>query len=962
MIVRRLVCVFALGVLFTLPAHAQEASLGGTVTDATGAVLPGVTVTAVSEASGNTFESVTDERGQYRVSTRTGTFRVTAALPGFASTVRTVVLLVGQQGTLNLELAPSGVAENVTVTGEAPLIETTSSSIGGNIDPRQMSELPLNGRNWMDLTLLASGARGNASADVPLQGQGFWQLNVDGQQVTQLLAGTQQPRYSRDAIAEFEFVSNRFDATQGRSAGVQVNAITKGGTNKPAGTFSGFFRDDNFNAADFIQKRVIPYSNQQLSATFGGPIRKDRIHFFANYEYEHEPQTVTYNSPYPSFNFDQQGTRIEHKGGGRVDVQFTPQLRAAVRVAKYDQHLPFLTGGGAALHPSAAAFADRRSHQWFGNLTQVVNSRTINEIKTGWAAYAWTNDNYVITDPSKRGLDGFTSGTRVPRIVLRGYQIGAATNSPQDIKWSTTSVRDDFTTSYTAKGRHDLKVGGEYLRTQSYLLWCSFCNGRLDANAAAAPANLEALFPVWDNPSTWNLNALSPISVRYRQSVGDFTIRNPRNIYAGWLQNDWQMTSRFTANLGIRYDLDHYGTGENIELLPWMSGTRPTDKQNVAPRLGFALSLNDRTVVRGGYGVYFTQLENDSQHQPTLFRQIAIPEVTNTQARANFATNPFNGPRPTLAQVNATLCSVSNVPGCVRKDITSEIPSPGYSVSYSHQVSIGFQRQISSVASIESNYVYTGSRKDEVVRNMNLTYNPATGANYPSADISRRPFPDWGLVNGEQMIGRSNYHGWETSFQKRFANRWQATANYTYSKWYDSPGPVCEVFRSADGIADCNLITFPLAEDVGDNYQLQAADQRHRAVVNGIWDIGYGVQLSGLYFYGSGQRVTTTFGTDPRNTGTGVGGRLNTVTGEIIPRAGFVGTPVHRVDMRLMRRFRFGGRVSLDGIFEVFNAFNKENYGSFVTDLSNAQYGLPTFNSNIAFQPRSLQFAFRASF
>lgn len=958
----RLACAIVLGLLSAVwPAYAQEASLGGAITDTTGAVLPGVTVTAVNEASGNTFEAVTDERGQYRMPTRTGTYRITATLPGFASTARTVVLLVGQQGTLNLEMAPSGVAENVTVTGEAPLIETTSSSIGGNIDPRQMSELPLNGRNWMDLTLLASGARGNASADTPLQGQGFWQLNVDGQQVTQLLAGTQQPRYSRDAIAEFEFVSNRFDATQGRSAGVQVNAITKGGTNNFAGTFSGFFRDDAFNAADFIQNRVIPYSNQQLSATFGGPIRKDRIHFFGNYEFEHEPQTVTYNSPYPAFNIDHQETRTEHKGGGRIDLQFTPQLRAAIRVAKYNQHLPFLTGGGATLHPSAEAFADRRSNQWFGNLTQVLNSRTVNEVKAGYAAYAWTNDNYVITDPSQRGLDGFTSGTRVPRIVLRGYQIGAATNSPQDIKWSTTSLRDDFTTSYNAKGRHDLKVGGEYLRTQSYLLWCSFCNGRLDANGAAAPRNLEALFPVANDPSTWNLNALSPISVRYRQSVGDFEIRNPRNIYAAWLQNDWQMTSRFTANLGIRYDLDHGGTGENIELLPWMSGVRPTDKNNIAPRLGFALSLNDKTVVRGGYGVYFTQLENDSQHQPTLFSQIAIPEVVYN-GRADFATNPFGGPKPTIDQVNATLCSVRNVPGCVRKDITSEIPSPGYSVSYSHQMSIGFQRQIGSVASIESNYVYTGSRKDEVVRNMNLTYNPATGANYPANDISRRPFPEWGLVNGEWMIGRSNYHGWETSFQKRFSNRWQATANYTYSKWYDSPGPMCEVFRDTGGLADCTMITFPLAEDVGDNYQLQATDQRHRAVFNGIWEAGYGFQLSGLYFYGSGQRVLTTFGTDPRNTGTGAGGRLNTVTGEIIPRAGFVGTPIHRVDMRLQRRFRFAGRFNVDGIVEVFNAFNRANYGSFVTDLSSSAYGQAQFNNNIAFQPRSLQFGFRTAF
>jgi hypothetical protein len=112
------------------------------------------------------------------------------------------------------------------------------------------------------------------------------------------------PRYSRDAIAEFEFIANRFDATQGRSMGVQVNAVTKSGTNTPAGTFAGYFRNDRFNAVDYVVGRRLEYSNQQISGTFGGPIRRDRVHFFVNYEYEREPQTSTWTTPYPRFNLD----------------------------------------------------------------------------------------------------------------------------------------------------------------------------------------------------------------------------------------------------------------------------------------------------------------------------------------------------------------------------------------------------------------------------------------------------------------------------------------------------------------------------------------------------------------------------------------------------------------------------------------------------------------------------------
>ena len=168
----------------------------------------------------------------------------------------------------------------------------------------------------------------------------------------------QQPRYSRDAIAEFELITNRFDATQGRSQGMVVNAITKSGTNTPAGTFSGYFRDDAMNAEDFIQQRVLPYSDQQLSGTFGGPIRRDRIHFFGNYEYEREPQTITFDSPYPAFNIDDlSSTRTENKGGFRFDTQFSSRTHLMPRGNLYKENNPHEPGstGGATVAPSSVS-------------------------------------------------------------------------------------------------------------------------------------------------------------------------------------------------------------------------------------------------------------------------------------------------------------------------------------------------------------------------------------------------------------------------------------------------------------------------------------------------------------------------------------------------------------------------------------------------------------------------------
>ena len=267
---------------FSPPAYAQEATLSGSITDASGGVLPGVTINIVQGDTGNTLSAVTDERGGFRLPMRVGEYRVTAEPPGFATINRTVSLLVGQTVVLNLQMETAALEESIVVSGQAPLIDVTRSTVGKAIDSRQVRDLPVNGRNWVDLAMLAPGSRLNASTDEPgtlvgTVGVGTFQLNVDGLRVTQnQTSGFGQPKYSKDSIAEFEFVSSRFDATQGGSMGVQVNAITKSGTNIPSGSFSGYFRDDALVGKDFVQDRVLPYSNQQWSWTFGGPIRKDR--------------------------------------------------------------------------------------------------------------------------------------------------------------------------------------------------------------------------------------------------------------------------------------------------------------------------------------------------------------------------------------------------------------------------------------------------------------------------------------------------------------------------------------------------------------------------------------------------------------------------------------------------------------------------------------------------------------
>src|ERR1044071_6061972 len=339
-LVRLTVALLALPVL----ASAQDATISGTIKDNTGGVLPGVTVTATNQASGNTFNSVTDERGVYRIPVRAGVYKITAELAGFTTITRPgVEILLGRQVALDLAIQVSTLQETVTVTGEAPLLDTSTSTIATNIDARQMQDIPINGRNWMDLTMLSAGSRSNASSEVPQDRQGFFQTNVDGQSVTLTVCCAQnQPRYSRDSIAEFQLTTNRFDATQGRTMGMMVNAITKAGTNTFTGTFGGYFRRDNWNAQDFIQKKVLPYKDTQVSGTVGGPIIKDRVHFFGNYEYERNPQTFTFggpNGPFPTagpnITLTMESTDKLQQGGVKADVQFNPRNRLTGRYSHY---------------------------------------------------------------------------------------------------------------------------------------------------------------------------------------------------------------------------------------------------------------------------------------------------------------------------------------------------------------------------------------------------------------------------------------------------------------------------------------------------------------------------------------------------------------------------------------------------------------------------------------------------
>jgi hypothetical protein len=932
--------------LLVLPAtaRAQDTVIAGAVTDATGAVLPGVAVVAVHVESGNTFAAVTNPSGEYRIGAlRPGTYTLTAELAGF-STVRreNLQVLLGERVAVNFSLVLSTVQETVTVTGASPLIDITESKLGGNVDARQMQELPVNGRNWIDLTMLSPGSRANAITESPLgtnAGTTGFQLNMDGQRVTNMVtaAGYGQPRFSRDAISEFEFITNRFDATQGGSMAVVVNAVTKSGTNQYSGSVSGYFRDDSMIAKDFIVGRVLPYEDQQVAATFGGPIRKDRIHVFGNYEYEREPQTFTYTSPYPRFNIESAATRIEHKGGAKLDTQFSSSTRLMLRGFSYWTDLPYdpRYSGGATQHPSAAAWVKRSSDQLYATVTQVLSSTVLNQVKVGYNSFTFSTGGVV---------------PGAPQIVLRGYQIGKNPVIPHSVVENRYELRDDLTFVLSGYGRHELKLGGEAMYNQSTIRWFHVGDGIINATGGPPPANLQDLFPVWNDMSTWNLAALSPITLWYRQSFGGNYFIDPKRIGGAWAQDNWAITNRLTLNLGLRYDVSLGSLAEYLTLPPFLPELRPSDTLNFQPRLGAAYGLPDgKTVIRGGWGKYFGEMTDNPNHVTQISSLRAVPEVPN-DGRPNFAADPFNGRPPTFDEIVAS---------GVRRDLVVGVASPDFHTSYSYQASLGVQRQLGDNMAVEADYAYTGTHRDQNTRNQNLTYDPVTGVNYPFTDISKRPFPNWGYAPTYYTDGWSNYHALQTAFAKRFSKRWQGAATYTLSFLRDASGaPTGPCFVSGT-IGPCPA-GFQVAPDLGGEYTLAVNDQRHRAVFNGIWQLPYRFQLSGLYFYGSGQRFATSYGADLRATGA-TSGRLRP-NGSIVPRNNLVGDPLHRVDMRVLYQLPLYRARKLDAMLEVFNLFNHANYGAYVTSESSTRYGQPQQNTNVAYQPRMLQLGFRLTF
>ncbi|HLB84213.1 MAG TPA: TonB-dependent receptor, partial [Steroidobacteraceae bacterium] len=331
---------------------------------------------------------------------------------------------------------------------------------------------------------------------------------------------------------------------------------------------------------------------------------RDRLHYFGNFEYEREPRSSIWNTPYPVFNTELHGDRTVKVGGARVDYQISSSTRLMGKGAWGRLYEPF-AGGAANNSPAATNTTAEHNNEGIGQLTQVLSNRAVNEARVGYAFFNLANGNLTNWSNHWQKANGITTGS--PRISFTGFNITGNANHPRHQDQTVWTFRDDFTYSYDARGRHDLRAGAEYLKRHQIQANCRNCMGIVDARNGPAPtaAQLTAWFPDWTNVDTWNLAAISPLVRTYTIGIGDFNVLLDSYKAGAWAQDDWRATDKLTLNLGLRWDASIHGFANDVEVLPWQQAGMPDDYTNFQPRLGFAYQVTERTVVRGGSGLYY---------------------------------------------------------------------------------------------------------------------------------------------------------------------------------------------------------------------------------------------------------------------------------------------------------------------------------------------------------------------
>ncbi len=924
--------VYALGLGILMSSHvalAQEtvnyASLAGRVTDPQGAVVSGAEVSARQLETNLTAHAVTDRDGRFRFPyMRVGSYELRVKQPGFADAVKRLTLTVGAAFDVPMALSVEAVTSSVTVTGSATVLEAARTQIAATVSPDEIQALPLNGRNFLDIALVAPGvappninsaqlfAETSAVPGVGLSvsSQRNFSNNfiVDGLSANDDAAGLTGIPYGVDAVDQFQVVTSGGHAELGRALGGYVNVVTKSGTNDVRGDLYGYFRDDAFNARSALAPTPdkLPMSQQQYGVSVGGPLVRNRTFAFANLERRALDQSgVTVITPANLAAVNGRLAAIGYPGApvttgaypnpvrsanllGKIDHQFNGKDQFSVRYSLYDVTSTNSRGAGQLNAPSASALLDNRDQTIAFANTWTLSSRTVNETR---AQFAHGNLLAPPSDPIG------------PAVNIAGVAIfGTLSTSPTGRLNKMFQVVDNL--SHQA-GAHALRVGVDLLYNDDTITFPRATRGSYTFGSLASFLS-----------GTYN-------NAGFTQTFGTSSVSQTNPNVGVYVQDEWRATGQLTVNLGIRYDLQFLDTID-------------TDTNNVAPRAGFAWtpSASGRTVVRGSAGLFYDRVPLRALANALLsagnttdlgqLRQIAV-SLSPTQTTAPIFPKILSGVVPSVTLVNLTTMDrrLQN--------------------AYSRQASIEIERQIGAKGTLSVGYQYLRGLQLLMQVNQNVPSCAASGMNNGC-----RPNASYANTNQYSAVADSNYHGLQLSLLQRPV-RWGAfRVSYTLSKSMNNVG---ENFFSSP------IDPFDLSKDWGRSDD----DQRHRLVMSGSAN-AYGFQVSTMLQAYSAPPLNITSGV---TTIQGTAGRP-IVDGEFIRRNSGEGSPFFTIGARVSRTIRIGARVRAEALAEVFNLTNRINNLTRNTNFGPGAYPTnpsPSFGQILSVgEPRTWQLGLRVSF